>query len=104
MMGWIFVELIIAWISSAGVLYTEFRSPYLGESSHAAPPLTISWYFLKMSFFLVALAHFSMAYRWDLGLTPLFLRILGVPDTYPGQNRFPRWLNECSIKLFGRPM
>jgi hypothetical protein len=111
MMVWAFLEIIIGWIAFAGMFYALFHSPYLNglrsplySVDQTAPTNALTWFLLKISSFLTVFALYSAGYRWDLGIMPLVQRMLGAPDTYPGQNKFPRWINEYAIKLFGRPM
>jgi hypothetical protein len=111
MMGWAFFEIIIGWIAFLGMFYALFHSPYLiglrppvHSVDHAVSTNELTWFLLKMSSFLTVAALYSAGYRWDLGIMPLVQRMLGAPDTYPGQNKFPKWINEYSIRLFGRPM
>ena len=111
MMGWMFLEVIIGWIAFAGMFYTFFRSPYPGgiahplyNSTHAGSTGGLTWFSEVMSYLLVGFSLYSIGYRWELGVTPLIQRCLGTPDAYPGQNKFPQWVNELAIKCFGKPM
>jgi hypothetical protein len=105
-----FLELLMAWIALIGTMYVVFKSPYLmGERPPSAVAsrslsLLFGWAALKISALLVVGSLGSIGYRWDAGITPLIQKVLGVQDTFPGQNLFPRWLNELSIKYLGRPM
>jgi hypothetical protein len=107
--GWAFVEVAIGWIAFAGLFYAVFRSPYLTGLRPPALPQSgtagaAAWLVLKLSSFLTYFSLYSIGLRWELGITPLVQRCLGAPDTYPGQNIFPRSVNELSLRLIGRPL
>ena len=101
---WLFFDILISWISTAAVIYVELKSPYLKSCISEEPLQAVLWCTWGMSLFLVVFAQFSIAYRWTVGITPLVQRFLGLPNTYPGQNIFPRWFSELLIKVIKRPM
>jgi hypothetical protein len=111
LLGSTFVEVFVGWAAFVGMLYAFFRSPYPDGSghpiylSHAAGTTSgLLWFAEVMGFLFVYFGLYSMGLRRDFGMTPLIQQLLGCPDTYPGQNTFPGWVNRLSLRLIGRPM
>src|SRR5438552_14101271 len=109
--GWTFVELLVGWVAFAAMLFVFFQTPYPAGpghpfylSTHANGTEGIAWFLEVYSSFLIYFALYSQGYRWDIGLPPLIQRCLGMPRTYPGQNKFSSSVNELAIRIIGRPM
>jgi len=106
---WSLIEAtLIPMVASIALLYTVFNSPYMQELLDKGDPHSIldrvKSFMIFCDYMVGLFGVFSMTGRDQGGITPLHLRLLGLPNVYPDQNNLPRWLNELMIRLTGRPL
>lgn len=111
---WTYIEnTLISNVVLVAILMGITQSPYFdagkGVYSHYyVEHRYIVW--LLTSFFFMSTSVLTFAATWSMiirnraGVMSIPLRWLGLHNFYPGQNVFPRWLNELLVKVIGRSM